>query len=135
MRMRDWSSDVCCSDLQAMLAIRAAHEPATVGFVAERLIMKPHSATGLIDRLEASGLVSRHSSAQDRRLSVLELTPRAHALLFSLSATHREEIRSEEHTSELQSLMRKSYAVLCLKKKTNKKTKLTFMQNKISIAL
>src|SRR3546814_19172566 len=55
--------------------------------------MKPHSATGLIDRLEASGLVSRHSSAQDRRLSVLELTPRAHALLFSLSATHREEIR------------------------------------------
>src|SRR3546814_207729 len=118
MRISDWSSDVCSSDLryafrqfttfseskateagltprqhQALLAIRAAHEPATVGFVAERLIMKPHSATGLIDRLEASGLVSRHSSAQDRRLSVLELTPRAHALLFSLSATHREEIR------------------------------------------
>src|SRR3546814_15327272 len=38
---------------QALLAIRAAHEPATVGFVAERLIMKPHSATGLIDRLGA----------------------------------------------------------------------------------
>src|SRR3546814_950077 len=93
MRMRDWSSDVCCSDLQAMLAIRAAHEPATVGVVAERLSMKPLSATGLIDRLEAAGLVSRHSSAQDRRLSVLELTPRAHALLFSLSATHRDEIR------------------------------------------
>src|SRR3546814_4398360 len=109
--------------------------------------MKPHSATGLIDRLEASGLVSRHSSAQDRRLSVLELTPRAHALLFSLSATHREEIRrlkplltelllklrslharscgivrkrSEEHTSELQSLMRISYAVFCLQKKKRK---------------
>src|SRR3546814_7171191 len=30
--------------------------------------------------------------------------------------------RSEEHTSELQSLMRISYAVFCLKKKTNKKT-------------
>src|SRR3546814_1829414 len=30
-------------------------------------------------------------------------------------------LRSEEHTSELQSLMRKSYAVLCLKKKTNPK--------------
>src|SRR3546814_13832497 len=37
---------------QALLAIRAAHEPATVGFVAARLIMKPHSANGLIDRLE-----------------------------------------------------------------------------------
>src|SRR3546814_6730154 len=32
-------------------------------------------------------------------------------------------IRSEEHTSELQSLMRISYAVFCLKKKTNTKTK------------
>src|SRR3546814_8689136 len=31
-----------------------------------------------------------------------------------------EEVRSEEHTSELQSLMRTSYAVFCLKKKTNK---------------
>src|SRR3546814_16416073 len=58
---------------QALLAIRAAHEPATVGFVAERLIMKPHSATGLIDRLEASGLVSRHSSAKDRGLSGLSI--------------------------------------------------------------
>src|SRR3546814_5537430 len=32
-------------------------------------------------------------------------------------------LRSEEHTSELQSLMRSSYAVFCLKKKTNKRTK------------
>src|SRR3546814_7200597 len=32
-------------------------------------------------------------------------------------------VRSEEHTSELQSLMRISYAVFCLKKKTNKKEK------------
>src|SRR3546814_3025397 len=33
---------------------------------------------------------------------------------------HRRESRSEEHTSELQSLMRISYAVFCLKKKTKK---------------
>src|SRR3546814_1949027 len=32
-------------------------------------------------------------------------------------------VRSEEHTSELQSLMRISYAVFCLKKKTQKRTK------------
>src|SRR3546814_3683508 len=36
--------------------------------------------------------------------------------------------RSEEHTSELQSLMRISYAVFCLKKKTNKRTHLTSNQ-------
>src|SRR3546814_1831819 len=38
---------------------------------------------------------------------------------------HRGVRRSEEHTSELQSLMRISYAVFCLKKKTKKKTKKT----------
>src|SRR3546814_2536502 len=36
-------------------------------------------------------------------------------------AHHQLQLRSEEHTSELQSLMRISYAVFCLKKKTNKK--------------
>src|SRR3546814_4631389 len=43
------------------------------------------------------------------------------ALYFALSAmVHRFHYRSEEHTSELQSLMRISYAVFCLKKKTHK---------------
>src|SRR3546814_10264965 len=41
------------------------------------------------------------------------------------SARHRVAVRSEEHTSELQSLMRISYAVFCLKKKTRTKQKLT----------
>ena len=41
---------------QALLAIRGATQsPVTVGYVAERLALKPHSATGLIDRLEAIG--------------------------------------------------------------------------------
>src|SRR3546814_3501643 len=39
------------------------------------------------------------------------------AVLQSVSVKHRESRRSEEHTSELQSLMRISYAVFCLKKK------------------
>src|SRR3546814_2976641 len=41
----------------------------------------------------------------------------------NLSSSITSEIRSEEHTSELQSLMRISYAVLCLKKKNNKNSK------------
>src|SRR3546814_2926535 len=41
----------------------------------------------------------------------------------------RETIRSEEHTSELQSLMRISYAVFCLKKKTTQKTNKTILFN------
>src|SRR3546814_4461833 len=77
---------------QALLTIRAAApDVPSVGHVAERLMLKPHSATGLIDRLERLGLIERTPSPTDRR--------------------------SEEHTSELQSLMRISYAVFCLKKK------------------
>src|SRR3546814_8582139 len=72
---------------QALLAIRGAEDAkATVGYIAERLILKPHSASELVHRLE--------------KLSLIE--------------------RSEEHTSELQSLMRISYAVFCLKKKNKK---------------
>src|SRR3546814_7710122 len=45
------------------------------------------------------------------------------ALHFSFSSSgHISSARSEEHTSELQSLMRISYAVFCLKKKKKKKT-------------
>jgi DNA-binding MarR family transcriptional regulator len=79
---------------QALLAIKAA-EPAraTVGHVADRLLLKPHSATGLINRLEALGLVERRASAQDRRLACVALTPEADRLLALLSVPHREEIR------------------------------------------
>ncbi len=79
---------------QALLAIRGAgtHEP-TVGHVAERLILKPHSATGLVNRLEALGLIIREVAASDRRRAVLRLTPKAYEMLDALSLIHREEIR------------------------------------------
>lgn len=79
---------------QALLAIRAAApEHATVGHVADRLILKPHSATGLVDRLEAAGLVTRETGEGDRRRALLRLTDKAFALLGDLSAVHRQEIQ------------------------------------------
>lgn len=79
---------------QALLAIRAADpEQATIGYVAERLILKPHSATGLVGRLEALGLVARHTAEDDRRRSLLCLTDRAYAVLAELSGAHRDEIQ------------------------------------------
>jgi len=78
---------------QALLVIRAAKAEPTVGHVAERLILKPHSATGLIDRLVALGLVERRASSPDRRKTVLVLTGAAHSLLQQLGVTHREEVR------------------------------------------
>lgn len=79
---------------QALLAIRAADPAqATVGYVAERLILKPHSATGLIDRLEILGLVTRETGTSDRRRALLRLTDHAYELLEALSAVHRDEIQ------------------------------------------
>src|SRR3546814_9491142 len=57
-------------------------------------------------------MTSDHSSSFIRRIRLSRVTP---ALLTRMS-------RSEEHTSEIQSLMRISYAVFCLKKKKNNKT-------------
>jgi DNA-binding MarR family transcriptional regulator len=83
---------------QALLAIKAAGGgeevgTATVGYVAERLMLKPHSASGLVDRLEALGLLERRVSPEDRRQARLVLTRKADALLAALSVTHKEEIR------------------------------------------
>lgn len=80
---------------QALLALRAApsEDDATVGFVARRLLLKPHSATGLIDRLEKQGLVTRYASGADRRRAQLRLTHHALNILANLSNAHRDEIR------------------------------------------
>ncbi|WP_242098584.1 MarR family transcriptional regulator [Sphingomonas sp. CROZ-RG-20F-R02-07] len=78
---------------QALLAIRgAAHANVSVGYVADRLTLKPHSATGLVDRLETLGLVVRRPSPDDGRQALLDLTEKAQTLLRQLSETHREEI-------------------------------------------
>jgi DNA-binding MarR family transcriptional regulator len=78
---------------QALLAIRgAAQANVSIGYVAERLALKPHSATGLVDRLEKLDLVTRRPSPDDGRQALLALTPKARSLLQQLSATHREEI-------------------------------------------
>jgi DNA-binding MarR family transcriptional regulator len=80
---------------QALLAIRGAPSPdaVTVGYIAQRLILKPHSASGLIDRLEALELVRRETAPEDRRRALLRLTGKATALLETLSASHKDEIR------------------------------------------
>ncbi|MDE8654700.1 MarR family winged helix-turn-helix transcriptional regulator [Novosphingobium album (ex Liu et al. 2023)] len=94
-------SETCATEVgltpqqhQALLAIRAAGaSEATVGYVAERLILKPHSATGLVDRLEALGLVTRQAAEHDRRRAHLHLTDRAYQVLSELSGAHRDEIQ------------------------------------------
>src|SRR3546814_9155240 len=72
-------------------------------------------ATGWRHRLYHRGGADRHSRRRHRRDAGPHLLPR---LFDRPRATPCAPSRSEEHTSELQSLMRISYAVFCLKKKT-----------------
>lgn len=78
---------------QALLAIRGNPQPpASVGYLAERLRIRPNTAAELSQRLEQAGLISRKANANDKRLMDLELTAEAKTKLEALSQVHREEL-------------------------------------------
>lgn len=80
---------------QALLAIRGigAEKDVTVGDLAAHLLLKPHTAVGLVDRLVRANLVLRHPDPDDRRRVLLTLTRKARNALTTLSAIHLAEIR------------------------------------------
>src|SRR3546814_968680 len=124
MRISDWSSDVCSSDLQP----RRARDLADGADEAGDLLVG-RSCGEIVPR--HIGALGDHEDV-GRRLRV-DIVERQRVRVFvdpvrrNLAAQDlREDIlivirRSEEHTSELQSLMRISYAVFCLKTKINNK--------------
>lgn len=80
---------------QALLAIKGfpGRERVTNGELAERLQVKHHSVVGLVNRLEAQGLVAREQGDSDRREVYVVLTERGAELLERLTAAHQEELR------------------------------------------
>ena len=81
---------------QALLAIKGlpAHRVATIGVLAERLLIQHHSAVELANRLEAKGLLRRARGVRDRREVVLTLSRRGEALLKQLTRPHHTELQS-----------------------------------------
>lgn len=80
---------------QALLAIRgySEGERMRVSELAERLLIRHHSAVELIDRLSRLGLIVRAADPADRRRVRITLTPKARRKLSGLSAAHIEELR------------------------------------------
>jgi DNA-binding MarR family transcriptional regulator len=72
---------------QALLAIRAhpGPEPISIGELAHSLLIKNHSAVGLVERVTARGLVTRDQSPRDRRRVILRLTPAGAKILETIS--------------------------------------------------
>src|SRR3546814_10736660 len=119
MRISDWSSDVCSSDLVvAQLPAQRLREV----FLDRQLRLRGHRLAP-----EFAGddfiVVAQRIGERQVELALGAASCLARVAAFGLDAVgdgvaaHRLAVRSEEHTSELQSLMRISYAVFCLKKK------------------
>jgi DNA-binding MarR family transcriptional regulator len=79
---------------QLLLAIRGHGHSAgpTIGDVAGALLLRHHSAVGLVDRAVKAGLITRQEDADDRRVVRLTLTSLGNDILTLLSATHLEEL-------------------------------------------
>src|SRR3546814_2772556 len=117
MRISDWSSDVCSSDL-----------------LTDRLTLHPDwpldtkvLAAAVRDVIEDQCGPRRYRAVDDLlsgaapRLNGIDgdILCGGEPVAGAIAAAHAMDQRSEAHTSELQSLIRKSYAVLRLKQKTN----------------
>src|SRR3546814_8172279 len=110
MRISDWSSDVCSSDLQIGQLVGEVGR--CLAFEIDRVddIDRRHRFERRVPLHPGAGY--HHLVEQFRGFGWLA---RGSLLACGFLGKHRH--RSEEHTSELQSLMRLSYAVFCLKKK------------------
>src|SRR3546814_4009536 len=102
MRISDWSSDVCSSDLRKELAI--------------------------LQKIKEG--LSNREIALKHRISEDTVKWHVHNIFSTFGVKNRVQaiLRSEEHTSELQSLLRISYAVFCLKKKSLESENLSLPQ-------
>src|SRR3546814_8306823 len=135
MRISDWSSDVCSSDLPLHFQGIVGEKPnfadvqeiehsrrdgkipcingkaeSNIGVDGVETLVLQRIGAQLVDKADAASLLTE----------VQEYAPACLGDLMQRLMKLRTAIRSEEHTSELQSLMRISYAVFCLKNKNNK---------------
>src|SRR3546814_4137907 len=121
MRISDWSSDVCSSDLPTVLPDGTRLFSRLRGYVGRGVVTTSTYEARALGVFSAMGMMKAALLAPEAILLPVDFKAYRHcSQLFKAAvagiAPHIED-RSEEHTSELQSLMRISYAVFCLKKK------------------
>src|SRR3546814_6310303 len=125
MRISDWSSDVCSSDLAVFQSERLPIYNAALEKLKDQGLAYPCFCTraGIAAEIAAS-LSAPHGSGGPLYPGTCRKLDGAERSVRLAWEPHgwRIDMRSEEHTSELQSLMRISYAVFCLKKKNDLNT-------------
>src|SRR3546814_5530176 len=120
MRISDWSSDVCSSDLLAVHFGAARQQQCAVELVPVGLLRVPPDQDLALK--DAARTIVEYPHIDFARAAFRHRMIDEGGVVYMLLAAQHvgavEAARSEEHTSELQSLMRISYAVFCLKNKT-----------------
>src|SRR3546814_3177083 len=110
MRISDWSSDVCSSD-------QTGRDLPTRGEL--DALLRTVKRWGIARRLEDDDVGSLNP-LQEQSAGGLAIRPAIVDVLGETALMRLAQWRSEEHTSELQSLMRSSYAVFCLQNKIHR---------------
>ena len=93
------SAGIASQQYQMLLVIRglSSQDEATIGRLAERMILRHHSAVGLIDRLESQGFVRRSRSRTDLRQVRVSLLPRGKRVLENIVRQRLDELRDSGH--------------------------------------
>lgn len=78
--------------LLQVIAAAPAGQPASVSYLADRMVLRHNSTVELVDRAERAGLVRRHTDERDLRRSIIKLTPTGEQLLRSMVAEHIQEL-------------------------------------------
>src|SRR3546814_2417913 len=120
MRISDWSSYVCSADLTNLDIWHSEDEPRLGAVLGECWHLLCDGAADPQHDFHLAALATQHAGfgCALRTVVLRKVDSEARELWFYTDLRSRKIGRSEEHTSELQSLMRISYAVFCLKKKT-----------------
>lgn len=78
--------------LLQVIAAAPAGQPASVSYLADRMVLRHNSTVELVDRAERAGLVRRHTDERDLRRSIIKLTPTGDQLLRAMVAEHVQEL-------------------------------------------
>lgn len=78
--------------LLQVIAAAPPAQPASVSYLADRMVLRHNSTVELVDRAERAGLVRRHTDERDLRRSLIKITPAGEQLLRAMVAEHIQEL-------------------------------------------
>ncbi len=104
------------ADHEALSHIRYCHDEIKMSDLADELVLSRGGVTKLVDRLEESGLVRRHPSSEDRRVTILEITAegeatveRSRAFIDEILIERWAQLVTDEEAKSITELIRRAY--------------------------